>query len=412
MSAPRESVHRKLMQDMGSPNADWNPIGPRMHKSLKDRRERIALRVWGVLLDCTIDPAEDDKRSAIARQPDGQKVYPGYIAAVLQMSLSLVSRALDQLEEEGKIERRPGQIRVRADMPLPVIAPETKSEEEANLLNSTELPLSQEEEAFLVQMQRDAPEKFTAAISRVLALQLWDEQVKAQAISRARLEVSTAREQLFTELGYNGTGKRGRPKKEAKSETLAEFTVRNARRLEALAKGICVLNDKLVPYKAKTDSEQNAHPYATESESEFQLANGPRTVELPSSPDAETTPAQAPKTRKEAAEAQAQLESRRAELKAEIQSRLHRARFTSMGASKVDPGTLTTLTNHLLLLPTVRDIREVLDTLEERARELATGKKRTEKEPIAYLVGVVKSAVENRLPKVDLKAAAAGMGIR
>lgn len=399
-----ESPHKqntKLMRDMGSHSGEWDPIPPRQYEAFaEDSGESPRLRIWAALLSRTIHADANLKRWASAREPKtGQDTKPLHLVAELDLHKSEVSETLDALAKEGRIRRDQGKIWLCAEVPVPQNARAKKSESVHCTVN-----FSEKEALFLKDLEKSDPERFHAGIVAIIVAEEWGAKLQADAIAWAREHKTEARRQVFTEIGYTSSENRGATKKRAHSNgaplqpalTFAQFTVQRTAEIERQKTRFTVQDEKLVPYTILKNSVQTAHPYRPEVESsEQQLASQGR-------PTAKAETRQA-ELNKQAAEREAGTEIRN-----EISARLRRAGLKKLGAVEIDTGTIGNLTRHFQRLATAGEVRDVLDVLEERARELKTGKRVAE--GWGYLVNVVKSECDKRDVRAAIKTAAAGKG--
>lgn len=412
MSAAGESssIHAKLMREMGSRSGEWDPIPPQQYEALMDVRESEEIRILGALLKRTIGRANDGTRSAFAREHSGRPTRDVDLAHELGMSAANLSCAMQRLAEQGKISReaKPTRTYLCANAPPPdlgITEEGTEANKERTKVFCSE-NYSAEKLEFLSKLQERDPAQFRVAMARVVAIEFWGAQVKTDALQWARDREAEQREQVFMEIGYTKQDQRGRtrekkhPNPEAFQVPLKyeDFFVQNTVRIENVAAQLSVQEGKLILHSEPKNSVQTAHPYGPEvqsSEVQLALSKGSQG------------------TRPETREAELKTEAARTEIKHEITARLQAARLTTMGAIRVDAGTITTLANHLLRLNTAGAIREVLDVLEERAREIKSGKRAAD--GWGYLVNAVRGEVDKRLPsglREQVRAAAAAKSMK
>jgi hypothetical protein len=379
-----------------------------------DKRESEEIRILGALLKRTIGRGDDGTRSAFARERNGRPTSQAHLSLELGMAASNLSAALGRLEEQGKIRReaKPTRIYLRADVSAPDLgAPEGEEGGTEERANNERTPVicsnnfSARELQFLSELQAREPERFRAAMARIVAAELWGAQVKAEALAWAREREAEQRERVFMELGYTDEETRGRKKERPPSRpdafkvpvTFEQLSVQRTAEIETLASKLSVQDGKLIVNGIKNNSVQTPHPYGPEVQSsESQLASQGKVNAKPKTGLAEL-----------------KTKAAWAEIKTEINACLQRARLTALGAVRIDTGTIDNMAAHLIRLDTAGAIREVLEVVEERARDIKSGKR------VAggwgYLVNVVKGEVEKRLPKdlrEQVRTAAAAKSMR
>ena len=396
--------HTQLMKEMGSKSGEWDPMPPTQYEAFLDAAESEDNRVWAAILKRTIGRGDDQTRSPFAREKHGRITRGRDIATELDMHDSQVSEALGRLEKRGKIRRtKDGKIWLCANVPPPDLEI-LKGEEKEKEFQRT-VKLNSDEQEYLRRLQELDENKFRATVTRLVAAQEWGDRVKADAIAWAREREAEARQQVFTESGYTKTEVRGAKRKRPATDpdrfkvgvSFPQFTVQNYPVPEASFCEFTVQPGFVAVNRNAKKRVQTPHPYGPELQSsESQLAYQGEVNAKPKTSEAEL-----------------KREAARTEIKTEITTRLHRAKLTVLGAAKIDAGTLNTLANELLRLDTAGAIREVLEVLEERAREIRGGKRAAG--GWGYLVNTVRGEVEQRLPadlKTQIIAAAAGRGMR
>lgn len=413
MSAPSESTHAKLMREMGSKSGEWDPIPPTQYEALMDKRESEEIRLLGALLKRTIGRADDGTRSAFARESNGRPTSNAHLALETGISAGNLSTALRRLEAQDRIRRQsaPARIYLRADVPAPDLGVPDDEDDSVGTANMGRTSVirtdnfSARELQFLAGLQEREPERFRVAVARIVAAEMWGAQVKADAMAWAREREAEQRELVFTELGYTNEETRGRKKERPSGRrdafqvpvSFEQLSVQKSVEIEKVAQRLSVQAGKLIVNGIKSNSVQHTHPYGPELQSsESQLASQGKVNAKP-------------KTR----EAELKTRAAWAEIRTEINTCLQRARLTTLGALKIDTGTIDTMAAHLIRLDTPKAIREVLDVLGHVAGEIKNGNRMAD--GWGYLVNVVKGEVEKRLPRdlrEQVKAAAAGKGMR
>ena len=396
--AASSNVHTPLMREMGSPSGQWDPFPPTQHEAFLDVTESPKNRVWGAIIGRTMGyRSENGRRSPFAREEDGRVTQQTHLAAALDMHKSEVSEQLATLETEGKIKMLEGKIWLRADVPQPN---RQKAKKEQSKVHCT-VNFNEFERKFLLSLEQSDPDTFRVAAKRIVGQQLWAAFVKAEAMAWARERDSETWQQVFTEIGYTTTESRGAKKKRPATpgdalrlpQNLDEFTVRNSVEIEEAAKRFTVRIDSPTAYGEDSNSVQTPHPYRREAENlrgsaSFQGRHEYRTK----APQAEL-------------EADVRNRALKNELKTELTARLRAAKLLKLGALPMDVQTQNTIVSHLAGLTSAGAVRQVLDVLEQRANDLATGKRAAAS--WGYLVNIVKAECEKRSGAKDLKTSVA-----
>ena len=421
MSKPTEptvSQITKAMREMGSPDGIFSAIPPSQHKALKDKRERFALQVLGVIFDGTVEWRGDDTPTAIAYEPDGPFMEPSYIAARLKRSRSQVCQALDELVSEQKIRilHKPYRIVLRGDVPAPLIADKVKKGEEKEnegLLYSKRLPDGQH--AFFAKIHAENPSVFKLLLARHLAANDWGQAVENESMAWSRERRAEGMMSVLTSGGYTDEEVRGNKRKNPKpgstefkpSIDRETFTVQNSKKYELKAEEFTVQNGKVIPYTCKKNSAQNGHPYEldpalekTSASSSEKTPNAAHTREDAPAGDGSRRGTKNPK-----AGAEAEATKLRKELEHEIIERLQRARATTLGLVVYEPNTIKGLASHVArLAPNDVAIKETLEWFESKARTLAAKLKKEQQEgrqsvekPWGWLVSALKDEVHKLL---------------
>jgi hypothetical protein len=359
---------------------------------------------------------EEGKPSAYAREADGRITKQSHISSALDMNKSEVSEQISILVEERKISTEGGRIWLRADNPAPVLVrPKRykKGEDKAYLVAGS-VNFSESERQFLAGLEATDKAAFRVAAARIIAAHWWGQKVQADAVAWGRKHSRETRQQVFTELGYTETERRGnKTKDKATPETtfkidqsFEKFTVLNEVDITRVAEQFTVLPAKSTLNSEVLNSVQTPHPYSERSEVLSRSASSHKGAE------------------DQAAAKQAELEAEQSnralktQLKTDLASRLARAGMVKMGAVTIDAGTQNNIVAVLFALAklpkaNVRGLDDVLDTIEKRASEIVKGTRSVD-DVQAYLVGIAKGELAKRTGAKDLneqvRAAAAGKG--
>ena len=397
------SKHTKLMEAMGSKSGEWDPIPPQQYERFEGMTNSQELRLWAAILKRTIGRGDDQTRSPFCRERNGRITQQANLAADLGMTAANVSSAMKRLEADGRIRRKDGKIWLRADVPAPDLLEEEAKEQRTEVLYAKNL--NAEKIEFLQRLEQRSKTEYRGFVARLLAHEEWKAMVAAQAQGWVRHVVDGVEDQLFTDAGYTNTETRGRKKERTFTSaeqfqvpvTFPEFSKQKTPEFEEMAERFSIQNGKPILSEINSDSVQKPHPYVPELQSsESQLAFQGKVEAKPKTTQAELS-----------------REQDRSAVKNEITARLQLAKMTSLGAVKVDAGTLSTLANEIMRLPHIPDRKAVLDVLEERAREIKSGKRIAQ--GWGYFVNTVRGEVDNRLPanlKTQINAAAAGKGLK
>ena len=409
------SAVKELMRQMGAPLEDgYNTLPPRCHRWMMDISQSEETRAYGWALWRTVDydPKGRTGPKKTKRTPQGwdERGWLGikHLSNDLGMSVANGTDAVRRNVEKGRMRvTEEGRISVCGDAPLPQrIAGPTGGEENAkenevffcteNFPPSLIVSFQSLDPKRLAQYRRlysKIPNAFSDYLKGLepdarsshtweyLQAAEYKEQLEADAIKAARAAGDQFLDQIVQRAGFDDPEQRGRkPKPRA---LIAKLTIVVAPDEFSVQKKTGNFVQKLEPIVYGTENPVVQKSASLLSSSEFSESS-----ELAGSPPEEN----------ESKDAElASSSSVENELEVAILEAVHRSRLPSLKGKSLDPRTVSNIRTHLERLSEVRQVKEILDVLEDKCRHLAQHPREAEEKTWGWIVGLVKGEVNGRV---------------
>ena len=377
-------THAELMRQMRSPDG-FDPMPPSQHSYLLDVDESATNRAIAWLWSKTIRPGRGHSRSPYARDERGALRHT-HAAADLGWSVSNTRTTFEKLAAQGRIRIEPnGKIWLCGDVPEPR---RTKSEAEKKELCTYFL-----EPRFAQYLQGLDEKERSQRETEFQQLQKYKRKLAAEALAGARSLGEELEQAWQREIGYTPKAEtRGRPKLSRPSPMLQLSLIAPPQFVHNPPR-ISEHNSTPISDQKQNGSEQNHHPYVSEVESFRELAT---------------------------AKNNEQKENEDAELEAEIKFRIEQAgKLSELAGKPLDNRTVRTIRTILQQLEQAELIKPVLDVIETKCWQLSRHPRKAGDKTWGWVVGLVRSEVENRLAETTpaqllatIRTTAAAKGMR
>ncbi len=391
----RTRKHEELMREMGSRDGSWNPLPPDQHllpakhPELQLTQAQLASISWVQWM--TVDRmkgCETPQTRTCQTHLDerGDLTLKDMMRGLGWKDLSNASKVVESVEELGfyrRDERRVFHLNANVNL-------RTARERRKHKTGGLYKPLPDYLDAHIKGLSENERQDF---IQGWVAAEQWEDDALAQAKVAIYEQTIQRKQELCRRVGAELKTGGGRPREEAKSGQTKPQIVQLTFVLTPDADGFVQTTDAepFVPTSA-------AGSY--EPEPEFVRDD----ASLFSSSDSADS----------SSEKLASAPAEENELEQAVEEAIGRSRLLLMGGNQRSAGTIGNICNYLKRLREPRDVREIIDILEEKCRFFAQRPKDAAGKAWGWVVGVVRGEVESRVGKPtdlqdQLRAAADAM---
>ena len=379
---PQTSTHAELMRAMRSTEG-FDPMPPSQHGYLLDRDEPMTNRAIAWVWSKTIRPGRGHSRSPFAQDERGPLRHT-HAAADLGWTASNTKATFEKLAAQGRIRTdTAGKIWLCGDVPDPR---RTNSEAQQKEICTYFL-----EPRFALYLQGLQENERAQRRSEYEQLQQYKRKLAAEALATARAIGENIELNWQREIGYQPkTEPRGRPKLKRTSPIL-QLSLLDTPDFVQKSAATFAQNSNATSEQKENGAAQNDHPYVSEVESFRELAIA-KNLRAKNNDDAE--------------------------LEEEIVARCEAGGRLKLGGQGLNIQTVRTIRTNLQQLNDNAAIKEVLEVLEEKCRQLAKRPGQASNKTWGWIVGLVRSEVNNRVSQpqqqdqllATVRAAAAAKG--
>lgn len=377
-----------LMRRMGSPDGRWNPLPPEQHlypvlyPELEMTKSEMIFLAQVQLKTVDRFKGEDfpQERTEQGHDSRGDLTLKHY-ADDLDWDLSNASKVAASLEEKGFIWRdKRGVIYLSAQGLTPVGEGKAKPPKPASKYK----PVPDYIEAHIKGLSENERHEF---LQGWYGAEDWSDTALAQAKTVIYEREMQKKAELCRRVGTELKSFGGRPRESDKKPQVVQLTfVMDA--------------DGEFVHTSPTGDVQTENGYVASAASLYSSERpyGGENRELVQSPHQQNEPQRSSANDQRE---QTNSDSQKTELETAVREAVARSRLQQLEGKAADDFTIRTICKHLEYLATPAEVKDVLEILEDKCRDLAQHPAKAKGKNWGWVVGAVKGEVQNRVPDLE-----------